>query len=378
MIQTTFLKKQNQESQEFIWNSHLFIIYLHKSTMKTKRSFFVLSLLFTILIIVNLATTIDAKSFEESKTCGDGTFQNTCSLTKPFFCLDRILIESSSTCGCPDGFIKKENLCLSNLQKESKRISLKYVLKGQENSIEFTTYNEVTNHLSSISRTIVYSGDEISSRADFKLKSINEEIQRDFLLPLVIAIQNSAKSKEDQARIAISIVQNIPFGGSNKTINFGEQSVDYFRHPYEILSERQGVCGEKVELLAFLLREIGYGTAFFYFPKENHEALGIKCPVKKSLEKSGYCFVETTSPSIITEKEINYVGIGKLSSSFQIFLISDGISLEKNLYEYKDAKRMNRIRKSFEKRDGRLNFFLYFLKKNLNKKYGLDNGKFNP
>jgi len=206
---------------------------------------------------------------------------------------------------------------------------------------------------------------------------MDEEKQKSFLMPLVVAIQNEApNSKEDQARIAISIVQNIPFKNSNKTISFGDKTINYFRHPYEVIYDNEGVCGEKVELLGFLLREIGYGTAFFYHPTENHESLGIKCPMKQSLGGTGYCFVETTSPSIITESEIRYVNIGKLSDSFQVFLLSDGISLPNKMPEYTDAKKMGRIRESLEKRNGKLNFFLYLMNKKLQKKYGLD-GEFN-
>jgi len=189
---------------------------------------------------------------------------------------------------------------------------------------------------------------------------------------LVIEIQNSAPTKEDQARLAISLVQNIPFGNSNSSINFGGNSLSYSRYPYQVLYDNQGVCGEKVELLGFLLRELGYGVSFFYFPEENHEALGIKCPPRESLMSTGYCFIETTGPSIMTQKELYYYGFGKIDSVPQIFLLSDGFSLGENMYEYKDAERMDKIKASVEKRGGRLDFFKYLMNKKLKTKYGLD------
>ena len=98
-----------------------------------------------------------------------------------------------------------------------------------------------------------------------------------------------------------SIVQKITFGNSNKTIKVSRGELDYARYPYEVLYDEKGVCGEKSELLAFILREMGYGVAFFYYPPENHEAIGIKCPKRHSVGRTGYCLIETTGPSIMAE-----------------------------------------------------------------------------
>jgi hypothetical protein len=344
---------------------------------KSSNRFLVILLFLILLFIVVLGAYIiieleNLKTSESVKTCGDGTFYETCSLTKPFFCNEGVLLESSTICGCPKGFVKKDNLCISDIQREPKEVSFKYILRGEEGSIDFIMYEGIYEYLYTIPRTITYAENEISSRADFKLKSIDEEIQRNFLLPLVIEIQNSASTKEDQARIAISLVQNIPFGNSDSSIKFGGNSVGYSRYPYQVLYDNEGVCGEKVELLGFLLRELGYGVSFFYFSEENHEALGIKCPGKESLIDTGYCFIETTGPSIITQDELYYYGFGKIDSTPQIFLLADGFALGDNLYEYKDADRMDRIKKSVENRNGRLDFFKYLMNKKLKTKYGLD------
>ena len=246
---------------------------------------------------------------------------------------------------------------------------MKYLLNGKENKINFTVYEGITNYLSEISRSIdSFNGEPI--RADFKFKKINEEIQRLFLLPLVLEIQSLSEDKEEQIKIAVSIVQNIEWGYSNKTARFGGTSVAYSRYPYEILYDSQGICGEKSELLAFLLRELGYETVLFYNQEENHESVGIRCPLKYSWNNSGYCFIETSGPSVISDTSIGYVGGVRINSEPQIINISEGFSLGNDLEEYKDAKTLIKIKDRIDK-TGKINFFDGFRLNKLIKKYGL-------
>ncbi len=254
----------------------------------------------------------------------------------------------ASVCECSDNFVKINNSCVSIYQTKPKEIFLEYVLLGENYSVSFVVYDGFINYISEVPRSIYYSYEDNFSRADFKIKAINEEEQRKLLMPLVIKIQNMTLNKEDQVRIAISIVQNIPFGVSNKTLSFGKYEVNYSRYPYEVLYDMQGICGEKTDLLAFLLKEMGYGTAFFYYPLHNHEVLGVKCPIKESLAKSGYCFVETTGPSIITDDKIYYTNMGKLHSEPEIYLISEGESIGDKFYEYSDADKLIKIRDFIE------------------------------
>lgn len=339
------------------------------------RKHLIFLMIFILVVVLfftgsSLIKGIKEKIFTGTASCGDGTFYETCSINKPYFCLDGELIENSFNCGCPENFVKSNGNCVSNYETGEKEIVLKYFLEGQQYYLDFVVYDGVDDYLSGLPQSINYLQGEIASRSDFKLQKIDEEIQRDFLLPLVVKIQNSAPEKEEQMRIAVSLVQNIEFGQSNETILFGETELNYSRYPYQVLYDEEGICGEKTELLAFLLRELGYGVSFFYYGEENHEAFGIKCPVEKSFMNSGYCFVETTAPSIIGDNEIEYVGIGKLNSVPDIFLISDGLSLGNNLYEYKDSEKMKKIRNSIEK-DGKLNFFEKRTLENLKEKYGL-------
>ncbi|MDP3986787.1 MAG: hypothetical protein Q8P81_01020 [Nanoarchaeota archaeon] len=284
--------------------------------------------------------------FEKIPTCGDGTFYNKCSLDKPYYCQDGILIEKSSTCGCDEGMRKSGDSCSSEYGSEREDIVLTYFLEGSDRTVNFPLYKGVEDYVLGLSRIISYEGSEVPSRADFKIKSINEGVQREMILPLVKEIQNLAPTdKVDQARIAISIVQNIPYGHSNRTLFFGGKETNYSRYPYEVLYDSKGICGEKSALMAFLLKELGYGTAIFYFEEENHEAIGIKCPVEKSLYGSGFCFVETGGPSIISDISLEFSDGIRLDSTPEVILISEGISLPKGLDEYRDAKNLKDIRK---------------------------------
>jgi hypothetical protein len=303
-------------------------------------SLIIFLLLLAIIIILFKVPTVDSKF----QTCGDGTFYGTCSLTKPYYCDNGTLAEKASVCGCVDGANKAGETCVSEYNTNPQEITLNYIFEGEEKNIGFIAYGGLVDYLSGTSRVISYENSGKPARADFKLKDINEENQRALLLPLVIEIQNLAEKKEDQARIAISLVQNIEYGFSDKTERFFSQTINYSRYPYEVLYENQGICGEKSGLLAFLLKEIGYGVVIFYNQPENHEAVGISCPIGESYWNTGYCFVETTGPVIITDDSIEYVGGVVLDSEPEVILISNGDSLPANLKEYRDAETMKRLR----------------------------------
>lgn len=340
-----------------------------KSSKSWKIFLIILILLLFILILLFFLLSVTK---EKSYVCGDNTLNEKCSLRKPYFCLNGTLLKRASVCGCSDLLTKKDELCISKYQINSKNISLRYILRGEEDEIDFVVYEGLVDYLLNLPKFIYYQEDEKPSRKDFKLKRINEKEQRELILPLVTEIQNIAKDKNDQARIAISIVQNIPYNESERNITLGFSQINYSRYSYEVLYDMQGACEGRSELLAFLLKEIGYGVALFYYPLENHEAVGIKCPVQYSLDNTGYCFVETTGPSIISDNQGYYLGWGKLSSIPEIILISEGDSLDKNLYEYQDAEDLIKINTIIETK-GEINIFYKNRLDYLRKKYGLGN-----
>lgn len=312
---------------------------------------YILILFFVILILTFLALSIASEiGYEKMPVCGDGTFYGTCSLDKPYYCDEGVLVEKASVCGCSGSgnlsFWREGDFCFSEYYTEMKDTNLSYFLEGQEDKILFTAYGGVNNYVSDLSRTLPLNGENAPSRTDFKLRSIDDEVQREAILPLIKRIQTLAPdNKAEQARIAVSIVQNIPYEVSNKSSFAGGSKFNYSRYPYEVLYENKGICSEKSQLLVLLLRELGYGSSIFFFPEENHEAVGIKCPAKKSFYGSGYCFVETGGPAIITDYSMEFTEGITLDSVPEVLLISRGISLPDDIQEYRDARTLEGIRK---------------------------------
>ncbi len=302
---------------------------------------------------------------QDFSVCGDMTFEGTCSLIKPYYCENKILVEKASVCGCEEGFQKSEDSCVSKYHNERKIVNLTYFFKGEERQLSFPVYKEVNDYMSNLSRVVTFYGDEEISKSDFKLHALDDEIQRQFLLPLIVKIQNLTEDPSEQVRIAVSLVQSIHYQSSNQTEIFLGNEINHSRYPYEVVYENKGVCGEKTQLLAFLLKEIGYGTSLFYYEEENHEALGVKCPKDKSKFNSGYCFIETTGRAIINDDSLIYENNVVLNSLPKIFILSKGKSLPENIPEYKDSKVMEKIRNAE---------FMFFRNWRLNKlreKYGL-------
>ncbi len=334
---------------------------------------FIFVLIALIIILFHPIT----KILYHNPVCGDGSLEKTCSTRKPYFCYGGNLREKATICGCPGNLTQVGDSCYSDFQMKPKEINLKYVLRGRENKINYIVYGGLTDYLLKLPVAISYNLTAQPSRVDFKLRDINEEEQRHLLLPLVIEIQNREQDKEDQVRIAISIVQNIPWGLSDKSTVFRDTKIAYSRHPYEVLYDQKGICGEKSELLAFLLREIGYDVALFYNQEENHESIGIKCPLEKSWGGTGYCFVETTGPSIISDTSIPYAGGLTIKSKPQVLSISNGDSLSEDMYEYKDAETLIDIRKALNGKSFFFNPMKFISFNNLENKYGLAK-EYNP
>lgn len=299
------------------------------------------------LLLNGLMQIILIEDAEKIITCGDGTFYDSCSLTKPYFCELGVLVEKVSSCGCSNLSQDLGGKCFTKYQSYPESRNLKYILNGNVGEMDFTVYGEMADHLSRVSRSIEYKEDKKPSRADFKLKTINDEKQRELLMPLVVEIQNLENDRVQQARMAVSLVQNIPYGSTEKTILFPGGEINYSKYPYEVLYYGQGICGEKSALLAFLLKELGYDISIFYFSEENHEVVGIKCPLERSFHGNGYCFVETSGPAIISDSSVEYVGGIKLESEPEVIPISEGISLPKEMQEYEDAETMKKIRESW-------------------------------
>ena len=312
--------------------------------LKKEKQIKLYLLTLTTLFIISFALLSVTAEESEIPTCGDGTLYRDCSLNKPYFCDNGILAENVPFCGCSEISNASGDSCIFGYKSYPEIRTFRYFLDGEEHFIDVTLYGEAAEQFSKISRSIEYTNGQQPLREDFKKKVISNEAQKELIMPLVVKIQNLDSDKTQQARIAISLVQNIPYGSIEKSTPFAGSEVNYSQYPYEVLYYNQGICGEKSALLAFLLKELGYNTAIFYFAEENHEAVGVSCPVEKSYKNTGYCFVETGGPSIIADSALEYVNGIKLESEPQVIPISEGISLPSDLKEYRDSKDLKDIR----------------------------------
>ncbi len=185
-------------------------------------------------------------------------------------------------------------------------------------SIKYTVYGGVNNYLSSLSDSISYYYVPPTTK-DFIVKDLDNQIQDTYLKPLVDEIRNKNNNNKEQAKIAISAVQNIPYDWK------GLAGTPEGRMPYEVLYDNTGVCGEKSLLLAYVLRDLGFGVAIFEFEAESHRAVGIKCA--KGNYNSNYCFIESTSPYPVGQIPSDYVGGADIRRATpEIVIISGGYS----------------------------------------------------
>lgn len=173
---------------------------------------------------------------------------------------------------------------------------------------------------------------------------VDEASQRPAIAALAGSVRQAAASPDDQARVAVALVQAIPYDWAAFLAG-----TDRTRYPYEVLCGNTGVCGEKSLLLAALLRELGFGVALLEFGPENHMAVGIAAPAQFCYGGTGYAFVETTQPTIITDAEETYVGAGRLTSDPEVYPIAGGRALGSlaeetaDLAEFRSIQAMGRV-----------------------------------
>ena len=89
-------------------------------------------------------------------------------------------------------------------------------------------------------------------------------------------------------------------------------------------------------LLALLLRDLGVGSAVSYFIPEDHMAAGISALAPYDYKNTGYAFIETTEPNIITYDGSEF-SFGTLSSKPEVILVGTGRQLSSVSADYQDA-----------------------------------------
>lgn len=257
--------------------------------------------------------------------------------------------------------------------------SFGYNIRGKSGTISTTLFSGVDSYLISKNppaTCIRYNYDSSPCTTEeirqYYLRIMDDPVQKKYLDNLVQSIKSATSDKDDQARIAISLVQQIPYDDAtfNRLRSSAIASGGKTRYPYEVLYDNTGVCGEKSRLLAYLLRELGFGVVLFEYSSENHMAVGIKSPAPYAYKNSGYAFIESTTPSITTDDQGDYVGVGKLTSTPAILLVSEGRSFDSISEEYRDALLYN----SLLDRGQVLDEYSYYQWLALVQKYGMMTG----
>ena len=183
---------------------------------------------------------------------------------------------------------------------------------------DFEVYGGVNDYLAGLDRSMSYYY-VLPTTKDFILRDLNNDVQRAYLNPLVDKIKAKSDEPNEQARIIINMVQGIPYDWDS----FENNDVDG-RYPYEVLYDNKGVCMEKADLMAFLLREIGFGVVIFEFELESHRAVGIKC--NNGNYNTDYCFIEATDYYPIGSIPTGYVGGADIRNAVpEIVVISEGL-----------------------------------------------------
>lgn len=166
------------------------------------------------------------------------------------------------------------------------------------------------------------------TNSSYFLSYMNDPEQQPAIAALAQAIAEKSPNKDDQARIAVSLVQHIPYKEGGKQ----------YRYPYEVLYNNQGVCGEKSMLLALLLKHLGFGSAVFYLLPEDHMTAGIRVSPPYDFRSSGYAFVEATEPFIITDSTTDSLAQWKFASTMEVFPVGTGQALQSIADDYHDAQ----------------------------------------
>lgn len=209
--------------------------------------------------------------------------------------------------------------------------SYRYYNNNAAHSIVFTTYGGLADYLSKEDHTYRVDPDK-----EIIMELLENPYQDEYLEPILNSIKRSSGISDDQAKVAISIVQHIPY---DWTKYYGI-TTDWL-YPYETIHLNKGVCSDKSILLAYLLNKLGYDTVLFEF--SNHMAVGVKCDPMYDFYDTGYAFVETTRPTIITHIPDTYLGGFQISSNPKIIHLNGGIKELDVSAEFRDSNEYKKL-----------------------------------
>lgn len=218
-----------------------------------------------------------------------------------------------------------------DFQLSPKTSSYSYIIENNRKFISFTVYGGLSDYFSDVRRSSP-SGPEKDVISDI----LGNDYQDEYLQPFIESIRSRSQNSDDHAKIAISVVQHIPYN-RNKPYN---TSSGWF-YPYETMFSNGGTSADKSLLSAYLLKELGYDTVLFEYP--GHMAVGVKCSPDYDFYDTGYAFIETTEPTIITYVPDTYYGGDSASASPQVIRINEGKRVLDVSSEYRDATRLKQL-----------------------------------
>ena len=244
----------------------------------------------------------------------------------------------------------------ADYRQSPKTTSFSYVIDGNRRFMSFTTYGGLSDYFSKKSHSYHY-----DPETGVIVDLLENEVQNENMRPLIEMIRKQSDTSDDQAKIAISLVQRIPFNGNK----YSRTATDWY-YPYETVHNNKGSAADKSVLLAYLLNELGFETVLFEF--SNHIVVGVKSSSKYAFYDTGYAFIETTRPTIITyEPDTSYGGFS-ISQNPRIIHLSGGKRVLDVSAEYGDAMRM----KQLEEMGGSLNQSYRAELSKISDKYDLD------
>jgi hypothetical protein len=179
---------------------------------------------------------------------------------------------------------------------------------------------------------------------------INDEVQQKYLAGFIGQIRKKTDNRDDQARIAISIVQQIYY---DKNLDARLNEYGYY-YPYQTIFKDSGACADKSFLLAYMLKELGYEVVLLRFVPEHHVVVGVKAPTQYTYKNTGYAFIDPVCPCIIPTYDKGEYGedpenLKPLTSTPIVIKISDGASFDSIGEEYQDAAVYDRLFKLAQK-----------------------------
>jgi TM2 domain-containing membrane protein YozV len=210
-----------------------------------------------------------------------------------------------------------------------------YVLRGRNGHIQFTMYQGVNDYLA------VNNPTEEFGTNNYYLKLIDDGVQQKYLAGFMNQLKKKSDITDDQARIAISISQQIYYERNQSLVN--DQR---YNTPYETMFSDTGTCADKSILLAYILKQLGYGVSLLEFPNEHHIAVGVKAPLQYTFKDTGYAFIDPVCNNLIPTYDKGKYGEGenkKSLTSARVIKISDGNSFDSIGEEYQDALEWNRL-----------------------------------